>query len=144
MFVPDSAYSHVVLGNPFNHSEIELAVIDSSAGGAPTMAYAFIDDVCVSLDPQYCTTGTGVHELQIAQYSVISDNSSGCFVVHASSTVPRATHVAVHNASGQVVRVLQWPGGTECRIPNGDLPSGLYTVTITGAPRALRVVHVGL
>ena len=47
LYVPDSAYTHVLVGNPLNASSLTTVVLDS-ASAIPFFAYAFIDAVCVS------------------------------------------------------------------------------------------------
>lgn len=56
VYYPDSAYTHVVIGNFFADSLNDLTLIDSTGFGALPGAYAFVDDVRVSFDLSFCTT----------------------------------------------------------------------------------------
>lgn len=57
-FIPDSAYTQIVIGVPLNSSELEIVLIDS-AFMTPGGAYVFIDDVCVSETAGECPMALG-------------------------------------------------------------------------------------
>jgi hypothetical protein len=59
-FIADSAYRYVVVGNFFNDEETDAIV--ANPDGYWNLAYYYVDDVCVSPDPLYCTLMSGVHE----------------------------------------------------------------------------------
>jgi hypothetical protein len=59
-FIADSAYRYVVVGNFFNDEETDAIV--ANPDGYWNLAYYYVDDVCVSPDPLYCTLLSGVHE----------------------------------------------------------------------------------
>ena len=58
LYVPDSAYTHVLVGNPLNASSLTTVVLDS-ASAIPFFAYAFIDAVCVSEVEEDCPLALG-------------------------------------------------------------------------------------
>lgn len=60
IYVPDSDYVHLAVGNFFADSMSSILPLDTSGFGAAGVSYAFIDDVRVSYDMQYCGS-TGVH-----------------------------------------------------------------------------------
>ncbi|MBK9272991.1 MAG: hypothetical protein IPM49_00435 [Flavobacteriales bacterium] len=60
VYVPDSNYAYLAIGNFFADSLSSILPLDSSGYGTAGISYAFIDDVRVSADLQYCG-GNGVH-----------------------------------------------------------------------------------
>lgn len=59
-FVADSAYRYLVVGNFFTDASTDWVVVDPD--GSVDLAYYYVDEVCVSPSPQYCTLLSGVHE----------------------------------------------------------------------------------
>lgn len=74
-YVPDSAYEYLQIGNFFNDSLCESVVLDPT--GDTYFAYAFLDEVCVSVAPNVCNLGTGFEEVhwtsEVLLSSVFSD-----------------------------------------------------------------------
>jgi len=60
-YIPDSAYTVLLIGNFFNDSLSTPMLLDSTGYGTFPGAYVFIDDVRVSYQPGFCdlTTGAG-------------------------------------------------------------------------------------
>ena len=59
-YVPDSAYAYLVVGNFFDDQTILVDQFDPD--GNIDGAYFYVDDVCVSHDPGFCTDQAGVNE----------------------------------------------------------------------------------
>lgn len=59
-FVADSAYRYVVVGNFFTDASTDWVVVDPD--GSVDLAYYYVDEVCVSPSPLYCTLLSGVHD----------------------------------------------------------------------------------
>lgn len=64
-FVADSAYLYVMIGNHFDNTSTDTIALGSSLN--PPAAYLFIDNVCVSLDPEGCPLATGKSETTSAE-----------------------------------------------------------------------------
>lgn len=60
VYVPDSAYQYVVLGNFFADTLITLVVLNPNGTGRS--AYIYVDDVCISYTAEDCSVGTGMSE----------------------------------------------------------------------------------
>lgn len=57
-FTADSAYNYFAIGNFFTDSIVSRILIDSVGA----VAYYYIDDVCISLDSNYCNSLTGLEK----------------------------------------------------------------------------------
>ena len=62
VYVPDSNYAFLAIGNFFADSLSEIQPLDTTGYGAWGVSYAFIDDVRVSTDLQYCGSN-GIHAI---------------------------------------------------------------------------------
>jgi hypothetical protein len=74
-FVADSAYQYVVVGNFFSDEETNWSLMDPN--GTNNLTYSYIDDVCVSPDPQYCAIASGMAISPAQGFRVWSDLTSG-------------------------------------------------------------------
>lgn len=61
-FVADSAYRYIVLGNHFDnaHTETDTIIFQADTSAYLYRAYTYVDQVCVSLDPQDCPMAQGM------------------------------------------------------------------------------------
>lgn len=85
IYVPDSAYEFIAVGNFFENALLELTRIDSTGYGTLPAAYAFVDDIRTSFDLSYCTM-TGVIDEPLRPKWTIYPN-------------PATTHVIVRGMS---------------------------------------------
>lgn len=58
VFVPDSAYEHVVLGNFYDESQVITEILNLN--GTYMSAYVYFDDICVSYEAEYCNIKTNL------------------------------------------------------------------------------------
>lgn len=65
-FIADSAYTHMALGNFFENSYIDSVAIDTNIFAS----YYYVDDVCVSPDPTFCSKYNGIHSNTKASSSI--------------------------------------------------------------------------
>lgn len=71
-FVADSAYTHMGIGNYFD----DAGTLVDTSNAASNYAYYLVDDVCVSPDPLFCDTETGVNENIQPAFLVIPNPAS--------------------------------------------------------------------
>ena len=57
-FVADSAYQYLMIGNHFDNAHTDTVAVGSSLNGPA--AYLFIDNVCVTSDPEGCPSNSGI------------------------------------------------------------------------------------
>ncbi|MEO8069665.1 MAG: hypothetical protein ABI599_18355 [Flavobacteriales bacterium] len=60
VFIPDSAYAYVIIGNPFADLMTDTLTVDTA--GSLTSAFTLIDEVCVSFTPD-CLDGMTIEEM---------------------------------------------------------------------------------
>jgi hypothetical protein len=145
-YVPDSAYTQLVIGNFFSDSLNDPFVFDTLGYGLSNVAYNYIDQVCVSYDPNYCANWTGIIPVAVPSLS-IGPNPFGASL-HLSSLNMEATPLMLRliDVMGRIVLNEEWPTGhTEWVLDGSALASGYYTLLATnsqGASRSYALVHV--
>lgn len=130
-YIPDSAYTHIVIGNFFDAQYSEVTVLDSTGYGVSPFAYMFVDDVAVSYDPLICAIGEGWGEAQDVTFSAYPNPFTERCTVEVPDRPGAALAVELVDAMGRVV----WSGspthGTQTLTIDGSgLPSGLYLLRI--------------
>lgn len=75
VYIPDSSYTHLLLGNFFADSLLAPMLFDNSAQGY--VAYAYIDEVCVSLGEGGCPLPTDLVDTRGDLLSVWPNPSTG-------------------------------------------------------------------
>lgn len=125
-FVADSAYQYVVVGNFFSDEETSWSLMDPNGTGY--MAYYYIDDVCVSSDPQYCAIASGLAIRPRQAFRVWSDLSSG--TLHAAGLQGLGVrHISVVDALGRAVAPsMAVPGSDTWSVAVSTWASGAYIV----------------
>ena len=127
MYVPDSAYAFIAVGNFFENALVDLTLIDSTGYGTFPLAYAFVDDVRASFDLAYCTTANGAEERRSRGWSMYPN--------------PATTRVQVRglNEAGTLWRVFDLTGrivesgrstGQGLEIWVGDWAPGEYILQV--------------
>ena len=145
-YVPDSNYTHLVVGNFFSNGNFTTQVFDSTGYGNFYASYAFVDDIRVSFDFQYCeSTGTG------------NGYSYRTMRVYPNPFVEEINVKLLHPAEGRVWWSVMDMEGRTCRTGattahsgqvhfNTDkLPAGVYVLNLNddnGAYAPLRLVSV--
>ncbi|MEO8587729.1 MAG: T9SS type A sorting domain-containing protein [Flavobacteriales bacterium] len=125
-YIPDSAYTYVVLGNSFRDSLTNTLLQDGSA--AYPGAYVYFDDVCVSVNPDDCLMAAGVR--QYATDAVVLAPNPATSALTVRGLAP-GTRASIHDALGRQV----WAGATTAGTWSFDVGAwarGTYV---------LRVVH---
>jgi hypothetical protein len=137
-FVPDSAYTHIVLGNFFGDG---LTVVQNAVPpGSTPGAYYFVDDICVTQGgAQTCHLITSVQNNDAsAQRPAYFDPTDGSIHVPVGS---RRAVVDLLDASGRIARTdISGSSSREVTFSANDLSSGVYVVNVHGVGRSRIVI----
>ncbi len=128
-YTPDSAYTHLVMGNFLPDSLSGVVRLDSSGFGTD-WAYAFVDDVRVSFDLSYCTS-TGVGDLPAGDLLLFPSPFQEQLRLHLPMDMGGPLRVRMTNSVGQ--EVAAWSGlvGPEVVVDVPPLASGMYLVHVS-------------
>lgn len=142
-YVPDSAYQYVTIGNFFEDSLSSSVILDSNGGF--NWAYVFVDDVCVSLDPEFCTGHNGFNPLQMERVVVYPNPvAEKLHVVLPFSS--RSVTVSIHDIAGRLMGEYPSAPLTRERILDvSDMPEGVYILHVADDANSfapVRFVHV--
>lgn len=145
-YVPDSDYAYLAIGNFLADSMSSILPLDTSGFGAWGVSYAFIDDVRVSSDLQYCGS-SGIQAIGTPRIVGAYPNP---FVDRFMVEVPANSHGSLYwellDSYGQ--RVLTGSNGPRSGpfvIATGHLARGAYVLRIydnAGAYAPVRLVAV--
>jgi len=145
-YVPDSAYTQLVIGNFFNDSLSAPFIFDTAGYGLANSAYLFIDQVSVSYDPNYCANWTGIKPV-VGPSLIIGPNPFGSYLrVTATNGAQGRMTLRLMDATGRIIRDEQWIDGRGAwTLESSGLAPGFYTLLATntqGASRSYALVHV--
>ncbi|MBV6406120.1 MAG: hypothetical protein GFGODING_02905 [Flavobacteriales bacterium] len=145
-YVPDSAYTHVVVGNFFADTLSEVTILDSTGFGGFELSYAFIDDVRVSFTLEYCNQEVGITDERVGRLVAYPVPFADHLNVRFQPGAQEPLRYLLRDMAGRVV--LQGAirsGMNECRIATSGLVSGAYVLELTSASVSwspISVVHV--
>ena len=97
-FVADSAYRFVSIGNHFSNSETDT--LPFATGISYPVGFSFIDNVCVSTDPEGCPMATGVRDSSVISMTVYPNPATDELLV---SGVPDGAMAFMTDAIGRVI-----------------------------------------
>lgn len=136
-FIADSAYQYIILGNFYDHIHTDTIIF----GGPPfggSVAYYYIDDVCVGTDSLFVNTWTGIKEENEQQTNVILyPNPAGNFITIQSTNILES--IEVFNSIGQSVMALKTTQNYQKEINVSALSQGIYYVVIRDETHARTV-----
>lgn len=145
-YLPDSAYSYVVIGNFFADSLNEPTIQDSIGFNATDWAYAFVDDVRASFDLTYCTLDLSAQGGPRKRPVIYPIPSAGELHIHAPHEGNGIIHYALYDTAGRCAQngvLSQGVGDPSIEIE--ALPSGTYLLKLTtmkGHWSPVTVIHV--
>lgn len=123
-FVADSAYQYVVVGNFFTDEETAWTLLDP--GGVWNYAYYYVDDVCVSPDPLYCSLLNGLNDTDVEPFRVWYDGQG---LLHAAGLLStRVRRVQVFDAVGRMIATDHVEGRESWSMSITSLTPGIYVV----------------
>ena len=123
-FVADSAYRFLSIGNHFSNSETDTLPLGTTLN--PPCGYSFIDNVCVSTDPEGCPMATNVRDGSMDGVAVYPNPATTEVLV---SGVPDGSVAFITDAIGRIV----WKGRPTMgvwRIDVAEWPRGSYVLRL--------------
>jgi len=131
-FIADSAYQYIIIGNFFDLNHTDTIGIQGGYNCLTSVAYYYIDDVCVSTDSSYCynysySCGDGItnYEEKIIGISPNPVNS----VLHISAENIQYYNLKVYNATGELV-LQSGKLNSNTDIDLSQYPEGIYFIQI--------------
>ena len=147
VYVPDSAYQFVVLGNFF--ADTLLTLVDINPNGTFQAVYVYYDDVCVSYSAGDCGVDTGVSEPwgEKGMRAYPNPFTDGCKVLFDESH-SETLHLELVDLSGRPVwhgKLLSGQHSMEVLSPH--LEDGVFylrAISTKGAFPPIVLIHVSL
>lgn len=125
-FIADSVYKYLAIGNFFTDANISKMVFFKSND---TLAYYYIDDICVSTDSNYCANWTGISTINATENDnfVYPNPSNGSFTIEYQLNQGDIGKVCLYNTLGEKVGeyMLNQSEG-KMNITNYSLSNGVY------------------
>lgn len=127
-FVADSAYRYVVLGNHFHNSLTDTTSVGPFMGG---VAYHFVDQVCVSPDPNGCPLINGIESWEESNYRIGPNPTNGAINVY----MPYLDDwfIQVSDLVGRTLHAKTFRSSDREQILLPDLAAGGYVISIQNA-----------
>ncbi|MCB0815378.1 MAG: hypothetical protein KDB87_19715, partial [Flavobacteriales bacterium] len=142
MYVPDSAYHWLAIANFHENEQSQAQLLDSTAQS--DWAYAFVDEVCVSVDPSYCSGGMGVGEHAAGTTQVRGTIGEGRLRLYADRDL-KGSMLRLYTLQGALVWSSTWPSTDPfLDVPVPSLAQAVYVLKINqpqGPTQALRLFH---
>ena len=143
-YLPDSGYANVVIGNFFSDSLVTTEVLNDTGG--TDGAYVYIDDVCVSIDPDQCPDITGVLRTELPLFTIVPNPCRDFCTVRFHRVTASQTRLTLFDGYGRACHTTTIPSGVSShQIQLIDFPDGFYYLRLDEAdlvyPSAT-VVHV--
>ncbi len=145
IYVPDSAYTHLVMANFFSNELSSPELLDSTGYGVPDVAYAFIDDVRASFELSYCDGENQIEEAVLNQ-PIVYPNPVIDLLNVSSPGRRRPAQISIHDSSGRsVYQGMSNEVGESYTVDVSDLLPGIYVLCMSDASGSfapVRFVHV--
>ena len=144
VYVPDSAYTQLVITNFFEDSLSSPMPLDDI--GIFDVAYAFVDQVCVSYDPAYCSAWNGIAPITSGWSISVQNPFNDWLDLYSTSPAVQGRGLRLVDTLGRTVWNGLWPNGVErWTIFLPDLAQGTFLLTssVSGPElKPMKVVHV--
>ncbi|MBL0127364.1 MAG: T9SS type A sorting domain-containing protein [Flavobacteriales bacterium] len=144
-YVPDSAYTHLVIANFFADSLNGVTVLDSIGWGVTPWAYAFIDDVRVSFDLTFCAYTNSVAEHGPKELRVFPNPFSDRLEILCNSLNRGSVTLELLDAWGRTMMVSRHFSSDRIVLDLPSLPVGIYLLRVSdahGVVHSVSVAHV--
>lgn len=123
--VADSAYTHLGIGNFFDLDSCEIAFFNGSPEDILLNTYYFIEDICVSLNPDDCDETLGTFRQHFHGLTLYPNPTDKEVWIDTPYEIKAC---AVYNSQG--VQLLQAAIEDSNKIDIGHLPFGLYILYV--------------
>lgn len=125
-FIPSQNFTHLAVGNHFDN-EMTLWVNTQESGGS--LAYYFLDDVCVSQDSLACFSTTQIEIFENSPLDIYPNPTSTTFTFQTDQPGPHT--YSIFDITGKQAQYGRVEEGANV-ISVEALPAGLYVVRIDG------------
>ena len=126
-FTPDSAYTHLLVGNFFDDALVDPVLFNPS--GLGEYAYVLIDEVCVGYDPADCDFAAETRSQNPTSFHLYPNPSTEDVNVLLSRSFPNPINVWMSDASGRTLWSNELPAGcTRFHIESNVLGSGAFVL----------------
>lgn len=146
VYTPDSAYTQLVIGNFYADSLSDPFIFDTAGYGVANIAYHFLDQVCVSYDPYYCSDWEGVAPHQDEKLVIGPNPFTDQLQLQGTSALRGNRSLELIDALGRTVHRSQWPEGQQrCTLATSELHAGYYILSINnteGGRSAYPLIHI--
>jgi hypothetical protein len=130
IYVPDSAYEYLVLGNFFVDDLVVSEVLNPS--GTYPSAYVYYDDVCVSYNIQDCDIETGLLMNYVDETSVFPNPFADQFTLKFTRSIAHVIDYELVDPQGRPVMNGAIPNGRSAiDVNTTSLKAGTYTLRLT-------------
>ncbi len=119
-YIPDSAYSHMYIGNFFDDAHTDTMAL----GDTPAGVYYYIDSVTVECIGKECMSAVPEIELVNPQIQYLPENSR--IYIHLFS--PSLAFAELRNTNGEIIFLSKF--FSSLTIPVGNISSGLYLLQL--------------
>lgn len=133
-YVPDSAYTWLVVANFFEDELTEPTLLDKSGFGNFLTAYAFIDDVRASTDLSYCDAGMGLGSALLPVLNATPNPFDEYLDIRIPEGIGHRVEIELLNSLGQcVISLRDQISLTSIRLHIPAVPTGLYLLVANGS-----------
>ncbi|MBL7893714.1 MAG: T9SS type A sorting domain-containing protein [Bacteroidia bacterium] len=129
IFIADSNYTHLSIGNFFDKQYIDSIVYTPTFG-----AYYYFDDVCVSSDPNYCYPLSGIDKYKIEKSYLIYPNPTSTYINIRFRNLDIIDRITISDQLGNVI--IQKTSVDDGIIELNSFLDGLYFIEILSSGRS--------
>ena len=142
-YMPDSAYTHVIVGNFFADSLINPTIVDSSGFANTYYAYSFIDDICISYNPADCITVQGIVSRSAMPRMQVASTFTSELRIWFSEPPNGTLRVELFDAAGRTVwlTAAQAHSGS-LSLSTPSLVDGIYLLRVSDESGAFNPVRI--
>ena len=143
-YTPDVPMRYILIANLFEDSLSSVGLFDS--GGQFGNAYVFVDDVCISYDPNYCQGAFTVSEISSKETMHVKPFFDGSIVIERYGGGLKRLELELVDYTGRMVSSAAVPSGAqryEWILP--PTCTGAYLLlasTTDGSSSATRLVRI--
>ena len=140
-YVPDSAYSVLLIGNFFNDS-LSTPMLFDSVYGTDHFAYVFIDDVRVSYDVGFCDLPDHVSPLEKDRPAVWPNPFRDFLTITLANTSRNPVSIELFSVDGRSVAHWSVAATSAISLDTEELKPGSYILQVRNAEGSYPAIHV--
>jgi hypothetical protein len=125
-FVPDSAYKYITIGNFFTQAQTTI----QPSNWQGFVSYYYIDDICVSPDPNKCHVLVGIEETEAARSIDVYPNPTSGVVYVRNNNYENIKDITLKNIQGQAIRAVTGIHKAEYSLDLLSVDKGIYVLEV--------------